>query len=279
MLRIGDFSRMGRVTTRLLRHYDAMGLLQPAYIDPSTGYRGYRADQLVRLNQILVLRDLGFSLEQIRESLQEGASTEQLRAMLTMRRAQLERESQEHEARMRAVEHRLAALEGETDVCDVRIEPMAARTIVSIRDTFDSFASARTRVIDLHAHLTRLPAKVRTRFGRFLVVDHARSFEEDTLDLEMGFVLENSADGGDLRLGGEPWAVRQIQAFEQVAVCVRIGPPDEAHRQFSAIVRTIEARGLALAGHGLEVFLTPPTPDQPPVIEMQFPVESVEACG
>jgi MerR-like DNA binding protein len=46
MFSIGEFARLGGVSVRTLRHYDEIGLLQPATVDPDTGYRGYSADQL-----------------------------------------------------------------------------------------------------------------------------------------------------------------------------------------------------------------------------------------
>ena len=46
MFTIGDFARHGRVSVRMLRHYDAIGLLRPATVDPASGYRFYQAGQL-----------------------------------------------------------------------------------------------------------------------------------------------------------------------------------------------------------------------------------------
>ena len=46
MFSIGEFARHGRVSVRMLRHYDAIGLLRPACVDPATGYRFYQAGQL-----------------------------------------------------------------------------------------------------------------------------------------------------------------------------------------------------------------------------------------
>ena len=65
MLKIGDFARLSQVSVVALRHYDEIGLLRPVKVDPFTGYRYYSTDQLPRLNRILALKDLGFSLEQI----------------------------------------------------------------------------------------------------------------------------------------------------------------------------------------------------------------------
>ena len=65
MIRIGDFSKLSRVSIKALRLYDEMGLLKPVDVDRFTGYRYYEFDQLPRLYRILALKDLGFSLEEI----------------------------------------------------------------------------------------------------------------------------------------------------------------------------------------------------------------------
>ena len=48
MLKIGDFSKLSRVSIRMLRHYDDIGLLKPAEIDEFTGYRYYHEQQLLQ---------------------------------------------------------------------------------------------------------------------------------------------------------------------------------------------------------------------------------------
>jgi DNA-binding transcriptional MerR regulator len=76
----------GTVSVRTLRHYDEIGLLRPAKVDPETGYRGYSAEQLGRLNRIIALKELGPSLAQTRQLL-DGITLDELRGMLMLRRA------------------------------------------------------------------------------------------------------------------------------------------------------------------------------------------------
>ncbi len=64
--RIKVVADMASVSVRTLHHYDHIGLLRPASVSAS-GYRLYAEGDLVRLQQILFLRELGFSLEGIRE--------------------------------------------------------------------------------------------------------------------------------------------------------------------------------------------------------------------
>ena len=65
MLKIGEFSKLSRVSIRMLRHYDDIGLLKPAETDNFTGYRYYREEQLFVIGRITALKDMGFSLADI----------------------------------------------------------------------------------------------------------------------------------------------------------------------------------------------------------------------
>ena len=85
MFQIGEFARIGQVSTAQLRRYDKMGLLVPENVDRFTGYRYYSATQLPRLNQILALKELGLTLKQIGRALNDNISTDELRGMLYMK--------------------------------------------------------------------------------------------------------------------------------------------------------------------------------------------------
>jgi DNA-binding transcriptional MerR regulator len=65
MFSIGDFARLGNVSVRTLRYYEEVGVLLPAAVDPTTGYRSYSAYQLSRLHRIVALKDLGLSLREL----------------------------------------------------------------------------------------------------------------------------------------------------------------------------------------------------------------------
>jgi DNA-binding transcriptional MerR regulator len=63
---IGDFARMTLLSVKALRHYHDVGLLEPAEVDPETGYRRYRIDQIPTAQVIRRLRDLGMPLDGVR---------------------------------------------------------------------------------------------------------------------------------------------------------------------------------------------------------------------
>lgn len=120
-LKIGEFARLAHVSLKTLHHYDAIGLLQPAQVDRFTGYRYYTLEQLPRLNRILALRDLGFSLEQVAALLAETLSAEELRGMLRLRRAQLAQEIASAQDKLIQVDIRLRWIEGEDQVMQIEV--------------------------------------------------------------------------------------------------------------------------------------------------------------
>ena len=77
LYKIGLFSQMNKVTIKALRYYDEIGLLKPAHIEEFTGYRYYTSEQLPILHEILALRQMGFSLNEIAK-VQEGVSVESI---------------------------------------------------------------------------------------------------------------------------------------------------------------------------------------------------------
>lgn len=274
MFRIGEFSRLARVSTRLLRYYDQLGLLRPEVVSDN-GYRYYAIAQLMQLNRILVLRDLGFSLEQIARTLDEGVSTSELRGMLRARQAELERTLAESAQRLRLVESRIAALEPEQDGLedDVVFRSEPTRRFLSLRVTLSSFGEALALAYELLAEVPKqLP---RSLLGELIGVGHATEFEPDDLDVELGFALHGEPSLLPVLSGGRALALRDLPGHERVAACVRVGPPERAHQVTGRIGRALAASGQRLAGPSREIFLTRPRPSELEqlAVEMVFPVE------
>ena len=95
MLKIGDFSKLSRVSIRMLRHYDDIGLLKPAEIDEFTGYRYYQEEQLFTIGRITSLKDMGFSLAEIIRILENYDDKEKMEKFLLERQEELQKLSEE----------------------------------------------------------------------------------------------------------------------------------------------------------------------------------------
>jgi DNA-binding transcriptional MerR regulator len=199
MFSIGEFARMGTVSIRTLRHYDEIGLLRPAQVDPETGYRSYSADQLGRLNRIIALKDLGFSLNQTAKLL-SGVTVDELRGMLALRRAQLERELDEYTSRLLEVEARLRYIEGENAMPadDITVKKIPEMGVVAIGASAPGYRPDqvippinRSRV---QFDELGLPALIRVS-GPFMIL-YEDSGSEDSGSEDNG--AEDNADGSDI---------------------------------------------------------------------------------
>src|SRR5512138_787021 len=131
MFRIGEFSQIARVTIDTLRHYDELGLLKPAKVDPFTGYRYYSARQLMPLNRILALKEVGFSLEEIARILREQLTGEQLRGMLKAQFVRAESDILSAQLRQERILARLHSLESEETMpaYEVTLKPVEKQTV------------------------------------------------------------------------------------------------------------------------------------------------------
>jgi len=89
MLKIGEFSKIVCVSARMLRYYEEMGLLKPVEIDRFTGYRMYSMEQIYELQRITELRDIGFGVEEIAETLPRIDDIEYMREVLAKKREQI----------------------------------------------------------------------------------------------------------------------------------------------------------------------------------------------
>jgi DNA-binding transcriptional MerR regulator len=74
LLSIGEFSRLSRISIRMLRYYDERGVLHPTETDPSTGYRFYSAELLGTAYRICTLRDVGLGVASVGLWVPDGAS-------------------------------------------------------------------------------------------------------------------------------------------------------------------------------------------------------------
>lgn len=136
MLKIGEFARVAHVSIATLRHYEKVGLLKPAVLDPDTGYRYYSLDQLPRVHRLLALKDLGFSLEQIAQFLEEALSLEHLRGMFTLKQAQTQQMIDIEQARLARIAARLCQIEqeGKMPAYEVLLKQVDALLIASVRE-------------------------------------------------------------------------------------------------------------------------------------------------
>ncbi|MBV8829155.1 MAG: MerR family transcriptional regulator [Acidobacteriaceae bacterium] len=266
MLKIGDFSALTQVSVKTLRFYDEAGLLHPAHVDAQSGYRYYAAGQLKRLHRILALKDLGFSLEQIRQLLEEGVTPEQLRGMLLLRRADQENRVRDEQDRLNRLQLRLRLIEKENLMSqDIIVKELSPQWIASVRKTIPSYPAVGQLYGEIFAALGPHAAGA----GPVVALWHDPEYKEKDVDAEAGVYLKTSVPVNDSVRVYELPAVKAASIIHQ-------GAYNRLSESYDAILRWIEANRTSVAGPIRELYLQCGNPvrqdDESYVTEIQIPI-------
>jgi len=145
MIKIGDFSKLSKVSIRMLRHYDEIGLLTPTHVDAATSYRYYAAEQLGVANKIKALKEMGFGLSTIKEILGVYGDADGLRGYLKVQHSQLEQEAQAMQSRLLLLENALKRM-GEENFMNyaVNIKEIPQRYVASLRKVIPTYQDEGT---------------------------------------------------------------------------------------------------------------------------------------
>jgi DNA-binding transcriptional MerR regulator len=244
MFRIGEFSKLTRVSVKALRFYDEVGLLKPTYVDRDTGYRYYSATLLPRLNRILAFKELGLSLEEIIHLLEGNLPVDGVRELLQGRRAELARRIERERAQLAEVEAWLAQIEraGRVPDYEVTIKRAPPRLVASARDTLSSYADADELFDELHSNFKHRGAPLDRG-----AIWHTCAGRQRSIDCEaILFLREPRPPAGRARVYELPGSV--------VACVIHQGSDGTCEQAYVAARSWIESHGYAIAGPNRELY-------------------------
>jgi DNA-binding transcriptional MerR regulator/effector-binding domain-containing protein len=277
MFRIGEFSRITRVTIDTLRHYDALGLLKPAKVDPFTGYRYYSTRQLVSLNHILALKDVGFSLEEIARILQEKPTIDELRGMLKAQLIRAEQELQAAQERQERILARLQYLNLEDDMpeYEVTLKPVEALTVAAIREVVPSLEQMPQRCSEMFDAIEAWIRASNLPVGPSMSIYYNEGFVREDIDTECSFILP-ALSAANIPAPVSPINVRQLESVPLMASTIAT---NDFYKKaggllpaYNALAQWIEDNGYLIVGYPRELFYGTVVHGDL-TAEIQFPVE------
>jgi DNA-binding transcriptional MerR regulator len=279
MFRIGEFSKIAGVTIDTLRHYDELGLLKPAQVDPFTGYRYYSAKQLMPLNRILALKEVGFSLEEIARILLEQPSAEELHGMLKAQLVRAESDVQTAQLRQERILARLNSLESEETMpaYEVTLKPVEKQTLVAIREVVPTLEQMPQRCSEMFDTIGCWIQAKGLQVGPAMTTYYNEGFVSENIDTECALLLLDPGAAQTLA-PDQPIQVRQMEAVPLVASTI---VTDDFYRKvagltpaYNALARWIEENSYQIVGPPRELFYGSPHSGDL-TAEIQFPVKKV----
>ena len=192
MLKIGDFSKLSRVSIRMLRYYDEIDLLKPVRIDEFTGYRYYSEEQLPVMARINSLRDMGFGLAAISEVLKCYDDKEELERYLQIQYAELTAILEETAQRLRLLETAMERLrKDETMNHDVVLKTLPERQVASVRRVIPRYEEEGMLWHILFKETSHLNI-VFAEPAYTSAILHDKEFKEKDVDVEVQMAVKGS---------------------------------------------------------------------------------------
>lgn len=253
MYKIGEMSKLCGLPVKTLRYYDQLGLLAPDRIDPFTGYRYYSASKTGVCYKIIALKELGFSLDEIKKQL-DACSGEEVLGLIDVQTEKLKNSIRMAESRLRRIEEMKAFItEGDSKMYDFVITSAEGIRAAYIRDVFKTKQAAQKA---LSALADSLPSGIVGK--RRLIINHETEYKESDLDLAVCVEITGKlppdlgAEERHIGFGGETASV----------IC----DPDDTGRAYAFIEKQINELPAQIVGAFYEIMYDDGT------VELKVPV-------
>lgn len=268
MFKIGDFSKLTRVSIRMLRYYDEMGLFKPAEIDAFTGYRYYSAKQITKLNLIVSLRDMGFNVADIVVAIAEE-SDEKLKIILKQKEAEVRNNINAEQEKLIKINATIRNLKKEKVNMNnnVTLKSIPSYKIISLRDTIPSYDAEGILWERLGKYIQD---KKISCTDIYYATYHDEGYKEGPVDVEIVMGVDkllNDADG---------FTFKKTEPIKQAASILVPGDFSNLAPAYNFLGKWIEEKGYTICGIARQLPIKGPWNETNPndyLNEIQIPVK------
>lgn len=232
---------MMQVTVKTLRHYEQMGILKPCEVDQWTGYRYYKLEQMQRLGAIRRLKDIGFSLDEIRELFEEGSHEpneaqleEKIKACEEELKVLLKRRENLHQ--MIDSQRKFKSME------KFSIQSLPEIMVASHREVIKNYQAIGDMCCNvIGPEMQRLGCKC-SATGYCFTIEHNKEYKPEDVDIEYCEQVEEMLEDSDIIQFKKMPAVK-------TALCLKhVGPYDRFYQSYTEMFKYIEEQGYKIVG-------------------------------
>ena len=209
------FSKINRITTKALRHWDEIGLLKPEKVEDWTGYRYYSSRQLPRVHRILTLKQMGLSLNEIKEIIDKNESID---LYLRLKEHELEEDLERTETRLRQLKVYRSRIKGDSMIkYDPIVKSLPGVIVASMRTIapgYDSYFEIMPKMGDEMRRQKAVCAEPPYCF----TIYHDGEYKEKDIDIEACEAV------ADFREDSEMVKYKRIAPVEKALCVLHKGP-------------------------------------------------------
>lgn len=241
-LKIGEFSQLMQVTVKTLRHYEQIGILKPCEVDQWTGYRYYKLDQMQQLQSIRYLKDVGFSLEEIREMMENNSlvpGIEQLESKIHA----CEEELKILLARRERLHQMVDSQRKLNSMDKISIQELPEIIVASHRETIPNYEAVGPMCVNvIGPEMQRLGCKCPPP-GYCFTIEHNKEYSPTDIDIEYCEQVE------EMGTDSEIIQFKKLDAVKSALCYKHYGPYDRFYQSYTEVFKYIEKEGYRIVGN------------------------------
>lgn len=270
MFKIGEFSKLTQVSIRMLRYYEEMGLLKPDRVDDSTKYRFYSAAQIPTLNKITFLRDIGFSVSEIAETLSSW-SDEVVQKKLEAKQSKIEAEIEKQQDALLKIAQAQRDLEESHIPMDskVIIRAIPSYQVLSLRRVVRDYYQEGFLWKEMSAFIEGLDI---IHASNTFTIYHDLDYREQDVDIEICLPVNRKGKDTDV------FTFRDTEAIPLMACTMVYGPFENIAGMFKSFAHWLENHNqYEMRGTSRQIVHRGPWNESDPenyVIEIQIPLKA-----
>ncbi|MCQ2054778.1 MAG: MerR family transcriptional regulator [Fibrobacter sp.] len=241
-LKIGEFSQLMQVTVKTLRHYEQIGILKPCEVDQWTGYRYYKLEQMQQLQSIRHLKDVGFSLEEIREMMENNSlvpGIEQLESKIHA----CEEELKILLARRERLHQMVDSQRKLNSMDKISIQELPEIIVASHRETIPNYEAVGPMCVNvIGPEMQRLGCKCPPP-GYCFTIEHNKEYSPTDIDIEYCEQVE------EMGTDSEIIQFKKLDAVKSALCYKHYGPYDRFYQSYTEVFKYIEKEGYRIVGN------------------------------
>lgn len=246
MYKIGDFSKMSKVTIKALRFYEKEGLLLPVYVNESNGYRYYESSQLLEISQIIALKQIGLSIDEIRKVINSEMNVD---SILNSKKRELQMNIHEYNYRLSKINYLLV----EKDMKNEIFEKVIPSYYVYYKEgLLRDYSEASRFIQDSGVECLELNPNIKCVEPNYCFVNYLdREHKEKNIKVRYCQAVIKQKEPFK-----ENESIKFMDISEETCICIyHKGAYDELGKSYSKILKYIEDNNYKIKDYSRECYI------------------------
>ncbi len=249
MIRIGHFSKLGKITIKALRYYDKLGLLKPFHVNQENGYRYYKPEQFERVSEILSLKELGLSLDEIVYIMKSNPTSQDIKKMLKKRYDLIQKNINSEKQMLARINAYLTSIEEDGIIMNEVVLKELPEVIVASYRTIIPTYDALYQVAPAMGEKMKKQGAVCSKPAYCFNIYHDTEHKEQDIDIEIcEAVVEAKPDKDGL-------VYKTINGVKTAACIYHKGAYENLGKSYALLFQWIEGNGYMAMDNGRESFI------------------------